>query len=76
MCKFETSWETEALMFNELPDVLIKLKELQNDGLIEIDSKTIRVTEKGRPFVRNVCLPFDRRLQRNKPETQVFSMTI
>lgn len=76
MCKFETSWETKALMFNELPDVLIKLKELESDGLIEIDSKTIRVTEKGRPFVRNVCLPFDRRLQRNKPETQVFSMTI
>ncbi|WP_034059229.1 oxygen-independent coproporphyrinogen III oxidase [Lacinutrix jangbogonensis] len=76
MCNFETSWNSEALSFSELPDVLIKLQELEKDGLIEVEAKTIRVTEKGRPFVRNVCLPFDRRLQRNKPETQVFSMTI
>ncbi|MGB1211471.1 MAG: oxygen-independent coproporphyrinogen III oxidase [Lacinutrix venerupis] len=76
MCKFETSWNDASLCFNELPDVLIKLKELEKDGLIKIEAKSICVTEKGKPFVRNVCLPFDRRLQRNKPETQVFSMTV
>ncbi|RLJ68657.1 oxygen-independent coproporphyrinogen-3 oxidase [Lacinutrix venerupis] len=76
MCKFETSWNDATLCFNELPDVLIKLKELEKDGLIKIEAKSIYVTEKGKPFVRNVCLPFDRRLQRNKPETQVFSMTV
>jgi len=76
MCAFETSWVDNASFFPELPDVLLKLKELENDGLIEITSKKLTVTEKGRPFVRNVCLPFDMRLQRNKPKTQLFSMTI
>ncbi|SNR35289.1 oxygen-independent coproporphyrinogen III oxidase [Dokdonia pacifica] len=76
MCDFETSWEDPSLYFPELPDVLIKLKELSNDGLLEIHSKKIKVTRKGRPFVRNICLPFDMRLQRKKPETQLFSMTV
>ncbi|MEP0262597.1 oxygen-independent coproporphyrinogen III oxidase [Dokdonia sp.] len=76
MCSFETSWNDDSLFFPELPEVLVKLKELEKDGLIEIGSKKIVVTEKGRPFVRNICLPFDMRLQRKKPETQLFSMTV
>ena len=76
MCSFETSWDDNQGNFAELPDVLIKLKELESDGLLEIHARKLIVTEKGRPFVRNICLPFDMRLQRNKPETQLFSMTV
>lgn len=76
MCTFETSWEDERLFFKELPDVLIKLMELEKDGLVQVFSKRLKVTEKGRAFVRNICLPFDLRLQRKKPDTQLFSMTV
>ena len=76
MCKMQTSWYTVGSFFKELPDVLIRLKEMQNDGLIEMDSNYLKITEKGRPFVRNICMAFDMRLQRNKPETQLFSMTV
>ncbi|WP_207764282.1 oxygen-independent coproporphyrinogen III oxidase [Hanstruepera neustonica] len=76
MCHFETSWQDDALCFDELPDVLIKLQEMETDGLIAIHSKAIQVTEKGQPFVRNVCMAFDRRLQRQQPKTQLFSMTV
>ncbi|WP_298347987.1 oxygen-independent coproporphyrinogen III oxidase [uncultured Dokdonia sp.] len=76
MCEFKTSWADQKLHFPEIPDVLIKLKELENDGLVVIDATGIEITEKGRPFVRNICLPFDLRLQRKKPETQLFSMTV
>ncbi|WP_417886987.1 oxygen-independent coproporphyrinogen III oxidase [Zunongwangia sp.] len=76
MCKLETSWQDEKLLFPELPDVLIKLKEMENDGILKIGDKNITITEKGRAFVRNVCMAFDLRLQRNKPETKLFSMTI
>ncbi|PTX41635.1 oxygen-independent coproporphyrinogen-3 oxidase [Christiangramia gaetbulicola] len=76
MCKFKTSWYTRHEFFTGLPDVLISLREMQNDGLIEIDSNYLVVTEKGRPFVRNICMAFDLRLQRNKPETKLFSMTV
>ncbi len=76
MCSLETSWKDPSLRFEELPEVLSKLKEMQDDGLIEIGPDKIRITEKGRPYVRNVCMAFDILLQRSKPETQLFSMTI
>lgn len=76
MCTFETSWEDASLYFKELPQVLNKLEELKNDGLVTFLENKLVVTEKGRAFVRNICLPFDLRLQRNKPKTQLFSMTV
>ena len=76
MCKLETSWEDESLQFEEIDDVLLKLDELKNDGLLELNSNSIKVTEKGRPFVRNICMAFDLLLQRKQPDARLFSMTI
>ena len=76
MCKLQTSWKDQYLKFKEIDGVLEKLEELKSDGLIELSSDTIKVTEKGRPFVRNICMAFDLLLQRKKPETALFSMTI
>ena len=76
MCHFKTTWRKDYLYIEELPEIIIKLKEMEDDGLILIDSNSIEVTKKGYPFVRNVCMAFDLLLQRKKPETQLFSMTI
>lgn len=76
MCNFETSWEDETQEFHELPEVLINLKEFELDGLLQFESKQVKVTEKGKPFVRNICMAFDLLLQRKQPDTQLFSMTI
>lgn len=76
MCHFETNWSLESLTFPELSDVLIQLAEMQDDALIEIKDEGIKVTEKGRPFVRNICMAFDLRLKRKAPNTNLFSMTV
>ncbi|AXP79534.1 Oxygen-independent coproporphyrinogen-III oxidase [Mariniflexile rhizosphaerae] len=76
MCQFKTTWSGHSLYFKELPEVLIKLKEMENDGLLNIGSNTIEVTKKGQPFVRNICMAFDLLLQRKQPDTQLFSMTV
>ena len=76
MCQFHTSWNTEAQYFNELPEVLKKLEEMETDGLLKINQTSLQVTEKGKPFVRNICMAFDLLLQEKMPETQLFSMTI
>ena len=76
MCNFETSWEDDDLLFDELPEVLIKLKEFELDDLLQFGLKKVIVTEKGKPFIRNICMAFDVLLQRKKPDTQLFSMTI
>jgi oxygen-independent coproporphyrinogen-3 oxidase len=49
---------------------------MEVDGLITISNKSITVTEKGKPFVRNLCMAFDLRLKRNAPQTELFSMTV
>lgn len=76
MCHFKTSWLDTKMAFKELPDVLIKLKEFERDGLLEFERKQVTVTDKGKPFIRNICMAFDLLLQRKKPDTQLFSMTI
>ena len=76
MCRFKTSWSSNSLKFNELPEVLIKLNEMKNDGLLNITSNTIEVTKKGQPFIRNICMAFDLLLQRKQPNTRLFSMTV
>ena len=76
MCRFETSWTKDTLYFDELPEALILLKEMEKDGLLQVYSNKIKVTKKGQPFVRNICMAFDVLLQRKQPDTQLFSMTV
>ena len=75
MCNLDTSWdeEIEHIDFNK---ILNSLQEMENDQLIERYENQIKVTEKGRAFVRNICMAFDLRLQRKSPGRQLFSMTI
>lgn len=75
MCQFETDWDT-TFAFPEKENIIIQLQEMENDGLLQISEKGIRITEKGKPFVRNICMAFDLRLKRKAPQTQLFSMTI
>ncbi len=75
MCRLETSWDLQT-SFPELEQALDALKEMEKDGLVEIGENTIKITEKGRAFTRNVAMTFDLRMMRNKPETRIFSMTI
>jgi len=76
MCHFTTSWDAENLKVKGIEILLEKLQEMQADGLVFIDGNTLTVPEKARPYVRNICMAFDKRLHNNKPETKLFSMTI
>jgi len=76
MCLFETSWKNDSDFFPELPEIINQLHEMETDGLVKISSQSIQVTEKGKPFVRNICMAFDLRLKRNLPQTELFSMTV
>ena len=75
MCRLETSWDLQT-SFPEIENALQALKEMETDGLVEISNNSIKITEKGRAFTRNVAMTFDLRMLRNKPETRIFSMTI
>jgi len=76
MCQFSTSWDKDSTYFDALPTVLKQLDEMENDGLLVIGKNSLIITEKGKPFVRNICMAFDLRLNRKAPQTQLFSMTV
>ncbi|WP_395067120.1 oxygen-independent coproporphyrinogen III oxidase [Flavobacterium sp.] len=76
MCQFRTSWDKENTYFTELPGIINQLHEMEVDGLLTLSSTSITVTDKGKPFVRNICMAFDLRLTKNAPQTQLFSMIV
>ena len=76
MCDFETTWRQESEKCKALYEALNRLEEMEADGLVEIEPYHLRVTEKGRMFVRNVCMAFDARLWENIPQTDLFSQTV
>ena len=53
-----------------------RLEELKKDELIFIKNDFLYVTDKGKTFVRNICMAFDNHLINQQPTTQLFSMTI
>jgi len=76
MCEFGTSWADTSTYFKEIPEVLIQLKEMEKDGLLEMHKERLQVTESGKPYIRNICMAFDLHLKRKAPDTALFSMTI
>ncbi len=75
MCHLETEF-TLGLSEKTQQEIKNRLQEMVADDLIVFEGKKLIVKEKGRMFVRNICMTFDLRLIRNKPETRIFSMTI
>ena len=54
-----------------------KVEEMKLEGLIELEGVMLRVTPKGRPFIRNICSLFDRSIHRRKiTGEQLFSKAI
>lgn len=76
MTRFETDWKSPTLQSPYLKDVPAKLAEFVADGLIDLTDHSCFVKEKGRPYLRNICMAFDARLARQAPNTQLFSKTI
>lgn len=76
MCNFETSWSKNEEKMINFDQILEELKEFKNDGLLEYTDHSVKVYEAGRVFIRNICMAFDLRLKRARPQTKLFSMTI
>jgi len=58
---------------NYFASSLEKLSEMQNDGLIEMKNDSLKVLDKGRILVRNICMIFDNYLESSDAK---FSKTI
>jgi oxygen-independent coproporphyrinogen-3 oxidase len=74
MTHMRTSW-SGADYTPYLDEVPVKLAEFAEDGLVEIQADGCVITERGRAFLRNICMAFDARLARKLPEKTLFSRT-
>jgi oxygen-independent coproporphyrinogen-3 oxidase len=76
MTRFETDWSTAGSYTPFLEAVGDRLEEPLRDGLVLLEGSRCRVTDAGRPFLRNICMAFDARLARNAGEARQFSRTV
>jgi oxygen-independent coproporphyrinogen-3 oxidase len=73
MCHFETEIVPGSVI--HFGEIIQRLFPMIEDGLVAIEDYSIRVTEKGIPFVRNCCMAFDAYLK-NPISKPTFSLTI
>ncbi len=76
MTQFNTDWQHSSVATDYLAGVGERLAELARDGLVELTAQGCRVRERGKPFLRNVCMAFDARLARRTPDSTLFSKTV
>lgn len=71
MCRSNTTYS------EGIPEkVYERLLPLLHDKLISVTEKEIRITTRGKSFLRNVCMAFDEKLWLKQPKTQLFSSSI
>ena len=71
MTRFEVS-----LADDQSEDARSFLSSLIEDGLVEVRESKLKLTERGRPFLRNACMFFDYRLRRQQPQAKTFSQAL
>ncbi|PWS28769.1 oxygen-independent coproporphyrinogen III oxidase [Pedobacter yonginense] len=71
MCREKTSYQ------KGIPAAVQgRLKPLLVDELITVDDTEIKITARGKSFLRNICMAFDEKLWLKQPKTQLFSSSI
>ena len=76
MCNFETKWNKKEEAIIDFNSIINNLSEFEADQLLTIHQNSVEVSQKGKAFIRNICMAFDLRLKRAQPDQQLFSMTI
>jgi oxygen-independent coproporphyrinogen-3 oxidase len=78
MCENKASLKNESLDLEFLNSALSKLSMLESDGLVNVEEENIKVTTKGKSFIRNISAAIDAKLWRNDRvgETNTFSKAI
>ncbi|UFH54763.1 oxygen-independent coproporphyrinogen III oxidase [Spirosoma sp. KNUC1025] len=76
MCKGQTDWHLASWSKREWDALSARLESFWLDGLLDYDAEGLRVRPEGRPFLRNICMAFDERLNYAQPQTPLFSQTV
>lgn len=61
---------------SQVDDARAFLGSMIEDGIVQLRGRELRLTEEGKPFLRNAAVFFDQRLRTNEPQTRIFSMAL
>lgn len=76
ICHFETSWEDSLFPLEEAFALQERLAPFIEDKLIKLTDNKLVVLPEGRPFVRNICMAFDKRMLTSETTQRLFSQTV
>jgi oxygen-independent coproporphyrinogen-3 oxidase len=76
MCHFETTFTSDAAMQSIYTSILQRLQSMLEDELITCWGNTLKISDKGIPFVRNACMAFDQYLTPSDTRKPMFSQTV
>jgi oxygen-independent coproporphyrinogen-3 oxidase len=60
----------------EADEAKLFLAPMLSDGLVTLENAELKITEAGKPFLRNACAFFDLRLRQAQPTARIFSQSI
>lgn len=73
--RFMTQGSVE-LRAEQLDSIKGYLSEMIKDALVTFENNTMKITELGKPFLRNACMALDMRFREKSPTIQVFSKAL
>lgn len=74
ICHFEGEWLQDRAFFDHYLKPRFEL--LEADGLVKLFPYRVKVTRRGRAFIRNVCSVLDRRLETGALQKPTFSKAV
>jgi len=74
-CNQATTLDPDFWTFN-YPEIFEQIEEFEKEGIVKKQENQLEITEIGKPFIRNVCMEFDLRMQKRNEEQFVFSRAI
>jgi oxygen-independent coproporphyrinogen-3 oxidase len=65
-----------ALLPSQKSDIESFLSEMIKDGLVEFEGTLLKMTEAGKPFLRNACMALDTRMRNKNLGAKIFSQSM
>lgn len=76
MCNYQTSWKNKNEQCEAFFVGLERMEEMIEDGFVRRIPFSLKVTEKGHMFLRNICMALDSKYWAKKPEGMLFSQAV
>jgi oxygen-independent coproporphyrinogen-3 oxidase len=73
-CNGRLSQELLTQVIN--PSIHERLLEMEHEGILYLHHEGLEVTTAGKPFIRNICKVFDKRINEQENSSLLFSKSI